>query len=148
MGPQGLMPVLPTDAIIARNVLISANFTENERKFIRETLSGSVSGGWGPFSTRGSYTSTTTREDVVGSFDGTTLRIANPQVIGFMGTLIPQCPNPDRRLPFEEDADFGDPDPALSNIEKFCGGSSDDYLKLAGEQSSTLRLLYSINNEP
>lgn len=108
VGPKGLMPVLPTDIILAKNVTISAAFTESEKTFVRKTLSGSVSGGWGPFSARGSYQTTSTKQDVTGSFDETTLRIANPQIIAFMGTLVPKTPDPNRLLPWGDDADFGE----------------------------------------
>lgn len=144
LGPKGLMPVLPTDFVIARNVSISANFNQNERNFIQETISGSVSGGWGPFSARGSYSTTTTQEDVYGSFDGTTLKIAHPQIIGFLGTLLPMTPNPDRRLPWTGDQDFGD-DPeesmALANVKTLAeiGNTSDSYLDLAKQQNEMLR---------
>lgn len=107
-GPAGLMPVLPTHLIIARNVTITANFSADERKFVEETLKASGGGGWGPFSIRGSYQTTTTSEDVEGSFDGTTLRVPNPQIIGFAGTLLPRSPNPDRSLPWQGDQTFGD----------------------------------------
>ncbi len=125
------MPVLPTDIVLARNVCISANFSEEEKKFVQSTLSGSVGGGYGPFSCRGSYSTTTTKEDVVGSFDGTTLRIANPQIIGYLGTLLPRSPDPDRRLPWTSDADFGD---AAKQDKKV-----DDYLKQAQAQSQVMK---------
>ncbi|XOK10758.1 hypothetical protein ACI6PO_10590 [Agrobacterium tumefaciens] len=139
IGPNGLMPVLPTDIIVARNVTISASFSDSERKFAQDTISGSVGGGWGPFRAKGSYQSTTTKEDVVGSFDGTTLRIANPQIIGMMGILLPKTPDPDRRLPWGTDADFGDASTkakiALANNGVL---SSADYDKLAQEQANIL----------
>jgi hypothetical protein len=140
LGPQGLMPVIPTDIVLARNVTLSAAFSEEEKKFVQSTLSGSVSGGYGPFSCRGSYSTTTTKEDVVGSFDGTTLRIANPQIIGYLGTLLPRSPDPDRRLPWTTDADFGDPTKRSSKDV--------DYLKKAEEQSHATKDAFSGRSTP
>lgn len=140
LGPQGLMPVLPTDIVLARNVCISATFSEEEKKFVQSTLSGSVSGGYGPFSCRGSYSTTTTKEDVVGSFDGTTLRIANPQIIGYLGTLLPRSPAPDRRLPWTSDADFGDTTKQ--------GRKADDYLKKAKTQSEVTKKIFDGKKTP
>ena len=141
IGPTGLMPVLPTDVVIARNVTISASFSASERKFAQDTISGSVGGGWGPFRAKGSYQSTTKKEDVVGSFDGTTLRIANPQIIGMMGILLPKTPDPDRRLPWGPDADFGET-PAISaaSLQPALTGviSSAEYNRLAAEQSKQM----------
>jgi hypothetical protein len=143
------MPVLPTDFVIARNVSITANFQENERKFVQETLSGSVSGGWGMFSARGSYSTTTTQEDVIGSFDGTSLKIANPQIIGFMGIMVPETPDPNRNLPWEDDADFGDdPEESVRASGKAAARelgflSPKEYLNLAREQHESLLQLTS-----
>lgn len=36
------------------------------------------------------------------SFDGTTIRINQPQVIGFAGKLLPKTPGPDESLPFDK----------------------------------------------
>ena len=139
LGPLGLMPVLPTDFVIARNVSVSAAFNEAERTFVQNTLSGSVSGGYGPFSARGSYSTTTTKEDVTGSFDGTTLRIANPQIIGFLGVLLPRSPDPDRRLPWSSDADFGDdPDTVSRSRQK-----DHEYLAMAEAQSQATEAAFS-----
>lgn len=132
IGPQGLMPVLPTYVVVARNVSISAAFSDEEKRFVEDTLSGSASGGYGPFSVKGSYSSTTTQEDVVGSFDGTTLKIANPQIIAFMGTLMPRSPNPDKRLPWTDDADFGDE--AIHTAS-----SKEDFLNMVKARSEAFR---------
>lgn len=139
LGPQGLMPVLPTDIVVARHVSISSSFSDEEKKFIRETLSGSISGGYGPFSCRGSYSTATEKEEFKGIFDETTLTIANPQVIGYLGILIPRSPDPDRRLPWSSDADFGDP--SMKNLH------SDDYLRLAEEQSQITEKIFEGRNK-
>lgn len=140
LGPKGLMPVLPTNFVVARNVSISASFSAAEKSFVSSTLSGSVSGGWGPFSARGSYSTTTTKEDVIGSFDGTTLRIANPQIIGLMGILLPRSPNPDRRLPWGADADFGD-----ATASALIAADSGDYIAELEAQYELTRHLYDAN---
>lgn len=138
LGPQGLMPVLPTDFVIVKNVNISSIFSEAEKKFISEVISGSVSGGFGPFSCRGSYSTTTTKEEVKASFDQTTLRIANPQIIAFLGILLPKTPNPDTRLPWGDDADFG-----INDLRS----TSNDYLKLAEAQNNIVNSIFNEGND-
>jgi len=103
VGPQGKMPVLPTHAVVARNVSLTANWSDKERTFIKKVVSGKAKGGWGPFRASGSYRKETTSEDVTSVIAGNTLRIEHPQIIGLMGTLLPQSPNPNPLLNWEDD---------------------------------------------
>lgn len=137
VGPRGLMPVIPTDLVIVKDVSITANFGEKERDFIKKILSGSAGGGWGPIGVKGSYQTTTSSEDVEGSFDGTTLKVHNPQVIGIIGTLLPACPNPQRELPWGDDAAF--PPAGKDKNTELAGEADEPYLKAAREQWELVR---------
>lgn len=106
VAPIGEMPVLPTHLIVARNVELVANWSSSDREFIQNSISGSAGGGWGPFSVSGSYSETTTEEKVKSSFDGMTVRIQNPQVIGMSGILLAKTPDPNRNLPWQGDEVF------------------------------------------
>lgn len=143
IGPRGIMPVLPTDLVVARNVSISAAFNERERKFIHDTIEGSIYGGWGPFSSKGSYKTESSQEDVKALFDETTLQIANPQIIGFLGTLLPKSPNPDRALPWIGDQDFGDRPPEvdgkLADLHAVSLPDNDAYLMAMETQNNVLK---------
>jgi hypothetical protein len=98
--PIGTMPFLQTSTLAVRNVIIRADFSHNDQQEMTSRISGSVSAGFGCFSVRGSYTETTHTVDVRATFDGTELRIPQPQVIGFLGVLLPKSPDPNKNLPF------------------------------------------------
>jgi hypothetical protein len=101
LRPLGIMPVLPKSLIVVRNVELSANFTHDDQTLIQSQFSASASGGWGPFSISGSYSESTSEKRVQASFDGTTIRINQPQVIGYAAMLLPKTPDPDQSLPFD-----------------------------------------------
>jgi hypothetical protein len=98
--PVGTLPMLPTHAIAVRNVTIRANFSHNDQQTMDESINGNVSAGFGCFSVRGTYAESTHTVDVRATFDGTQLLIPDPQIIGFMGSLLPKSPDPDEHLPY------------------------------------------------
>jgi len=104
--PIGMMPALPTDFVLARNVELTANFSHNDQTLISSQLSGSASAGWACFSFNGSYSESTSEQIVHASFDGTTIKISQPQIIAFISGLMPKTPDPDQTLPFGSDAQF------------------------------------------
>jgi hypothetical protein len=104
--PIGNMPFLPTHFIVVRNVELSASFSHSDRTFIASQISAGGSAGWGPFSISGSYSEANTEVRTNASFNGTTLQIAQPQIIAFVGTLLPKTPDPDLSLPWQDDAAF------------------------------------------
>jgi hypothetical protein len=106
LRPIGDMPFLTTHLIVVRNVELSASFSHNDRTFISNQISAGGRAGWGPFSISGSYSESNSEQRVHASFNGTTLQIAQPQIIAFSGVLIPKCPDPDRSLPWGNDAVF------------------------------------------
>ncbi len=54
-APAGLMPLIPTGFVVARNVSVSADFSTKDQDFIKNAISTNVSAGWGPFSISGNY---------------------------------------------------------------------------------------------
>lgn len=123
--PIGEMPVLPTHLIVARNVELTANFSESDRTYITSQINASASAGWGPFSFSGSYSESEKEEITSASFDGRTIRIQHPQIIGMTGRLVPECPNPNRSLPWQGDQTFGDEDEVAAMLASV---RRDDYL--------------------
>lgn len=101
--PIGTIPFIPNYMIVARNVAITSNFSHNDATHIQNSFSSSGGGGWGPFSVSGYYNSSSGSHRTNASFDGTTIRIDQPQIIAFTGSLMPRCPNPDRTLPWRDD---------------------------------------------
>ena len=104
--PIGRMPFLPNYMVVVRNVELAANFSHNDQTFIASQLTTSASAGWGPFSISGSYSESTSESHAKASFDGTTLKIAQPQIIAFTGILLPKTPDPDQHLPWTGDQVF------------------------------------------
>ncbi len=94
--PLGTIPFLQTTLIAVRNVIIRADFSHTDKQEMMSRISGSASAGFGCFSIRGSYTETTHTIDVKATFDGTELRIPQPQIIGYLGILLPKSPDPNR----------------------------------------------------
>lgn len=130
MRPRGTLPFLSKSLIVARNVELTANFSHRDATFIQTQLNASASGGWGPISFSGSYSESTSEQTVKASFDGTSLKIPQPQIIGFSGKLLPRSPNPIRNLPWQGDQQFPDDmldGPAMQSIAM---SEHEDYLRL------------------
>ncbi len=53
--PSGTMPMYPTGMVLVRNVKINFNKSSELNKTFMETVRGSTSVGWGPFSARANY---------------------------------------------------------------------------------------------
>jgi len=109
--PVGIMPVLTTHLIVARNVVLHADFKEWEYNMSSSYIRASSSFGFGPFRIGGSYSRSQRDEYVHGHAEHATVRIPHAQIIGFAGMLLPRTPDPNRGLPWGADADFGDRPP-------------------------------------
>jgi hypothetical protein len=83
--PTGVMPVLPTTAIMARDLVI----VWQDSQAAARVLAGTVS-SLGPFLLTGGRQAE----------DEHRLEVPDPQIVGFLSPLIPRCPNPDPALPW------------------------------------------------
>ena len=101
--PIGQMPFFPEEMLVVRNVKLSATFTEKDNQVITSHMQAGASFGWGPFSISGKYSEDTAEVDTSATFNGATISIVQPQVLGFLGSLMPQSPNPDPTLPWQGD---------------------------------------------
>ena len=90
--PKGAMPLLPTGFVVARNVKISAAFTEEDKKTMENLLSTEGSVGWGPFSISGEYKNRSSERDFKSTFDGGTLHLPGLQIIAWISTMMPKSP--------------------------------------------------------
>jgi hypothetical protein len=88
----------PTSLLLARNVRINFNKTSELNKTSMETIRGSASVGWGPFSVRANYYKRTDKSSHDFVEDAAGLEVKGMQVIGMMCALLPKCPNPDETL--------------------------------------------------
>lgn len=109
--PAGRMPLLPTHAIIARNVSLRAEFSESEHRYMHSQFTSRMSVGWGPFKVSGYYSKSTMDQYDHAHVEKEGITIERPQIIAFTGNLHPATPNPDRSLPWGPDAVFENESP-------------------------------------
>lgn len=98
--PVGVMTLLPTSVIIARNVVISGDFSQEEQNWLKEKVDTKASVGWGPFSISGNYNQSKDEKMSQGTAAGAKISNADPQIIGWYCSVLPMCPNPDPSLPW------------------------------------------------
>jgi len=96
--PSGTMPMYPTAMLLARNVKIAFDKTSTVSTTAMETIRGSVSVGWGPFSARANYYHHWDKSTFDFVEDAAGISIPGMQVIGFICRLVETCPNPDPAL--------------------------------------------------
>jgi hypothetical protein len=138
--PRGNLPFLSKSLIVAKNVELTANFSHRDATFIQTQLNASASGGWGPFSFSGSYSESTSEQTIKASFDGTSLKIAQPQIIGLSGKLLPCSPNPIKNLPWQGDHEFPEDMLIGPALEKMQIAECEDYLLMTEQDMyNTLR---------
>ncbi len=96
----GLMPLLPTGVLVARNVKIAAQFSHEDQTTVEKALSTNASVGWGPFAINGHYSQSESSAVSHGSATATTIGNPDPQILGFFCDVLPLCPSPDPTLPW------------------------------------------------
>lgn len=96
----GLMPLLPTGVIVARNVKIEGQFSHEDQTIVEEALTTEASVGWGPFAISGHYSQSRGSAVSHGSVEATGISNPSPQIIGFFCDVLPLCPSPDPSLPW------------------------------------------------
>ncbi|MCF6191382.1 MAG: hypothetical protein L3J51_12980 [Cocleimonas sp.] len=91
--PKGLFVAYPTTILFVRNVKItSKEFSSEYKKFAKE-ISGSAGVGWGPFSLKGSASSSEETNHFESTTDGSELTVSGMQIIGFKNHIINKAPN-------------------------------------------------------
>ena len=95
---QGNLPMIPTEAIFARNLTVKLDMSSKVNKESLLETKSSAEAGWGLFKIKGHVeTSSGTKSfDFVEEGDGITC--AQPQIIGFFSELMPMTPNPNWAL--------------------------------------------------
>ncbi len=92
---KGLMSLIPTGFVVARNVSITADFSTEDKSFVSDSISTHASGGWGPFSVSGSYSHSSSKSKFNATFDGGTLKLPGLQLIGWINSVMPFSPQED-----------------------------------------------------
>ncbi|HEV7774769.1 MAG TPA: hypothetical protein VGO48_15920 [Conexibacter sp.] len=96
----GLMPLLPTGVIVARNLVIEGQFSHEDQTIVQEALRTEMSVGWGPFSISGHYNQSRGSAVSHGNVEATGMSNPDPQILGFFCDVLPLCPSPDPSLPW------------------------------------------------
>lgn len=91
-APTGVVPLIPTGFVLAKNVKINADFSSEDKKFISNSIATKASAGWGPFSFSGKYSHSDSKEDFASKFDGGSLVFPGLQLIGWISTVAPASP--------------------------------------------------------
>lgn len=85
-------PLLPTSLIAVRDLTIAANWGAKDSSLIESKLESKASLGWGPFAISGSYATGSSDKKFDSDFDGRTISNSGLQIIGWINTLVPNCP--------------------------------------------------------
>jgi hypothetical protein len=96
----GLMPLLPTGIIVARNLVIEGQFSHEDQTIVQEALRTEASVGWGPFAISGHYSQSNGSAVSHGNVEATGISNPHPQILGFFCDVLPLCPSPDQSLPW------------------------------------------------
>ncbi len=91
-APAGAIPLIPTGLVLAKNVRITADFSEQDKKFVSDSVQSKISAGWGPFSLSGSYGYSSSKEEFQAKFDGGSLVFPGLQVVAWISTVVPASP--------------------------------------------------------
>ncbi len=87
---NGLLPLIPTAFIIARDISITGDFSTQDQSHIESATSGSTSVGWGPFSVSGHYSHSESHDTFNSTFNGGTLTIPGIQIIAWVSEIVPK----------------------------------------------------------
>jgi hypothetical protein len=101
--PIGLMPLYPTGVLLARNIELTATFSQTDKNWMNKAVDGSTSVGWGPFSFSGHYHHEEHAAHSTGSVVGAKIKTkpGDVQILGYFCDVLPHCPdkNPDLKWP-------------------------------------------------
>lgn len=92
-GNTGIFPLIPNVLILARDLQISATWSQSDVAFIRERLAQKDL-SFGPFALSGQYQLPRAKAATVAqaTFDGVNINAPGLQIIGWMSNLVPACP--------------------------------------------------------
>lgn len=130
---KGVMPILPTEAVIARNVTLTANWTTDIKNTFESQTTTSVRAGWGPFSGRYTRTDQVASADTSVKVSGNTITFEKPQLIGYLVDVLPESPKPRTGLKFPSGT------PVLFNGSRLTGDALQAYKAAVGRDSQLLK---------
>ncbi|WP_010170970.1 hypothetical protein [Pseudomonas sp. PAMC 25886] len=95
---SGVMPVLPTTALLAKDIMVRTS-CEKTHAWLAEQFELGRMVRYGPFRLQGLREGTGQHLKANGQAVKSVL-LGAPQIFGYLSTIFPQCPNPDGSLPW------------------------------------------------
>ncbi|CAG8572990.1 3737_t:CDS:2 [Paraglomus brasilianum] len=96
---RGEWSLIPTDFIVARDIKITAGLSSSEQQLVTDAThkEAHLSVGWGPFAISGSYSKDTaeSHSTMTKSDNQWAITCENPQIIGWICTVVPAAPSID-----------------------------------------------------
>lgn len=89
---DGLMPLIPTAFVVARDIEIEADFTSQDKTHVESSISTSARVGWGPFAISGHYSHSSSKDTFKSTFDGGTLKVPGIQILAWVSEIVPASP--------------------------------------------------------
>jgi len=90
-----LLPLIPTRVIVARDIVLTGDWSKDTREKIEQRITAGASFGYGPFSIGGKYEQSDTEEIQKSQFEGNALKVQGMQIIGMVSTCPPFSPPDD-----------------------------------------------------
>lgn len=97
-GVTELMPLVPTEFLLARNVTIRGNIGMANAEAMQKATTAGGSVGWGPFAVSSSVTTTSGSASGKSTFGVNGISFTGVQIIGVICAVQPKIPNPDPKL--------------------------------------------------
>ncbi|MER8963876.1 hypothetical protein [Mesorhizobium sp. M0701] len=96
--PTGIMPVVPVELIVARNLSMTADWSIDIKEFIEKHSGGGASFGYGPFKLGGRTNKSSKDTYVHAEGNGNTVTFDSPQIIGYLVHALPESPKRAREI--------------------------------------------------
>lgn len=89
---NAVMPLLPTSFVVVKDVIISAKWSKSDWDFITSKTTGGGGFGIGPFSIRGTYASSKSKETYSSALEAGKITVPGVQMIGVISQIVPFDP--------------------------------------------------------
>lgn len=100
VAPQGTMTVIPTAAILSKDLKIVGNFDNTLVDELNRQISANASVGIGPFSIAGQFAMKEHSKTERGTVASNGIEAKDVQIVALICELLPRSPNPDNALPW------------------------------------------------
>ena len=99
--PAGSFIAYSTNMLFVKNLKIEFDKNSWQSSSARSQFDASTSAGWGPFSLKGGYSTSSASHDFHATSSDQGLTCPGMQLIGFVNRLVGTCPNPDPKAKFD-----------------------------------------------